>query len=234
MPKAFEVTIQGTYQNQLVINRLSFWNSLDDAAVSGAFPCAQALGFNPLDTSAPTPDSVLDTFLIAQTQHYQADKLFIRNLFSVTDFYQALLTGVGWAGQQVSGTDGQLSFVTQKLTTNRIRTDVRAGTLALTPPSEEFALVDGVLSSGATDLLQDLCNSLNAPPEFTSGQQTGIYVPSVFKKVEYTPDPLKPEKTAYKYPDDIDTLFNTSAIGVTWSYVPRLSSQVSRKVGKGR
>lgn len=234
MPKAFEVTIQGTYQNQQIINRLSFWNSLDTPSVSGAFPLIQALGLDPLDLTAPAVSSVLETFLVAQTNGYQLTKVLVRNLYSVTDFYTLLPTGVGWAGTQPQGVDGMMSFVACKLVTNRIRTDVRAGSLALTPPNEENVTADGTLNSNQTNVMQDLANALNLPPTFSSGQDTGIYVPSVFKKVKYVPEGNDPDEYAYRYPDDINVLFATSAIGVTWQIVGRVTSQTSRRIGKGR
>lgn len=235
MPKAFEVTIQGSYRSQLIINRLTFWNSLTTPSVSASFPLARALGFDPTAVGDPVVDSVFEKFLAPQTQYYQMEKVFIRNLYDVTDFYTMLPVGVGWAGAIPASTAGSASsFVAQKIRTNRIRTDVRSATLALTPPSEGTYDVDGVLTGGHVLLLQDLCDYLNAPPQFTDGLDTGIFVPAVFKKEKYVPDGNEPDEYAYRYPDDIDTLFETSAIGVTWSPVARVSTQTSRRIGKGR
>lgn len=235
MAKAYEVTIQGTYRNQLIINRLSFASDIDDPSVVGAFQLAVALGVDPMTATAPTVDSVLDYLLQAQTAYYQIDKLFLRNLESATDFYQFVVTGVGWQGQIAASSAGSSSsFVSQKLVTNRVRTDVRPGTLALTPPSEGNYDVDGVLTSGQVGVLQDLCTALNAPPSYTAGPTTAQFFPSVFKKEEYVPDPLKPDKTAYRYPEDIQVMLTNSAIGVTWSPVERVTTQTSRRIGKGR
>lgn len=235
MAKAYEVTIQGRYRGQLTINRLSFASDIDDPSVVGAFQLAVALGVNPLDAADPLVDSVLEALLAAQSQYYSLDKLFIRNLESATDFYQFLGTSPGWNGfLPASGATSSTSFVAQKIVTNRVRTDVRAGTLALTPPIDGNYDVDGVMTAPQIALLQDLCDRLNAPPSYTAGPTTAQYFPSVFKKEEYTPDPLKPDKTAYRYPEDIQVMLTQSAIGVTWSVVETVTTQTSRRVGKGR
>lgn len=235
MPKAFEVTIEGQYQNELVVNRLGFYSASDNPQVSSAYTLVQALGFNILDATEPAADTVLALMLLAQTSYYRINKVFARNLFSVTDFYLLPVGGVGWQGAIVASNAGSaMSFQAQKLVTNRVRTDVRAGTLALTAPNEGDFTADGSLTQAKLDLLQDICDYLNAPPSYSSGQETAQFVPAVWKKIKYTPDPAKPHKTAYKYPDDLQTLLDTSAIGVAWSPVTRVTSQVSRRIGKGR
>lgn len=234
MPAAFEVTIQGEFRSQMTINRLCFYTGSAVSTVVGAFQLAQALGYQPSIPAEPLTDSVLFGLTSVQTPSYVMQKLYVRNLYSVTDFWQGILTGAGWAGQSPDGGSGALPFVATKLQTNRIRTDVRAGTLALTPFGETNMDAEGDLSTAALEALADLCNWLNAPPSFTAGSDTASYLPSVFKKEKYIPEGNDADQPAYRYPDSLDALVGSSAIGVTWSPVPRATSQTSRRFGKGR
>ena len=233
MPRAFEITLQGTYSNQQVINRLNFYTSSDDTIVSGAYQLGLALAWDPLAPTTPAAASVLHGYLAAQTPAYQLTKIFSRNLFDPTDFFTTLPSGAGWAGASPDAGAPSLSFVASKLVTNRSRTDVRAGSLSLTPFAEANIGTGGVLTAGAIAVLQTLCDRLNEPPTYTSGGASAVYIPSVFKKVKYVPDPAKPTKFAYRYPDTLAAIEATSAIGIQWQPRSVATSQVSRRIGKG-
>lgn len=233
MATLYEITAIGKYQGQQVVNRLTHVTDIDDPTVVSAFTYAQALGIDPGDTSAPSPDTVLDSLLLCQGSSYQMESLFFRNLFSVIDFYTFVPSGAGWAGQQ-SWTGAVLpSFVSQKFKTNRVRTDIRAGTLSLTPPNEASVNDVGTITGTHLDLMATLVQYLNEPPSYTAGPVTVNFRPSILQKEKYAVPDTDPVRYAYRYYEDKDDQLEHTAIGVTWSLVPTVTTQTSRKVGKG-
>ena len=233
MAKLFELTIKGTYQAQQIINRFNFVTDNDIAATSSAASLLQAAGLITSTPTAPATASMLHRFLQAQTENYQMDELMARNLFDVTDFYTATVSGGGWNGEIVVGADGLMSFVAQKIRTNRVRTDIRRGTAALTPPTEEAVDANGNLAAGQLTVLQALCTELNNEMERSVGADITKFLPAVMKKLEYNVPNTNPVRTAYKYyPSASQQLANT-AYPVAWEPVGRVTSQVSRRVGKG-
>lgn len=233
MAKLFELTIKGTYQNQLVMNRLNFVSDNDNAGTANAAGLLRAAGLVPAAPSAPLTASMLHRFLQAQTDAYQMTELLSRNLYDVTDFYTATVSGGGWNGEIVSGADGLMSFVAQKIRTNRVRTDIRRGTLALTPPTEEAVDAAGNLLVGQLTVLQALCTELNAEMEDSVGEETTIFLPAVMKKQKYQVPDTIPQTEAYRYYSTASIQLANTAYPVVWEPVGTVTSQVSRRVGKG-
>lgn len=234
MATYFEVTLIGSRNSQQVINRLNFTSNIDDAGSTSSTALLAAIGYDAGAPSAPADPSFLLAFLNAQTVAYQLLEILVRNLFSVTDFITQPVTGVGWAGAiAVAAGDATPTFVASKLRTNRVRTDVRRGTLALTGGTEEQIEGADVWSAGYIALLDAAAAELNTPPQFTGGGTTTLYRPSVFGKERYAVPGSDPVRYAYRYWEDPSTFAANAAVGVTWSSVARVTSQVSRKIGRG-
>lgn len=233
MAKMYEVTIEGRYLNQMIINRLGFVSSNDIAATATAFSLARALGIQAAVATGPLTSSVLHRYLQAQTNLYQATQLMVRNLFGPTDFWTASLSGTVWAGEAAAGVDGIMPFVAAKLRTNRVNQDIRRGTLALTALGEENYGADGVIAAGYLTVLNNLAIALNAPPTWTSGSDSTQFFPAVFQKQEYVVPNRTDGRTAWKYYADPAVQLEHTAFPVTWEPVGTLTSQVSRRIGKG-
>ena len=148
MAKMFEVTIQGTYLAQQIINRLTFVSDNDLASTATAFSLTRALGLQASVGLGPLTASAFHRFLQCQTDLYQITQLIVRNLFGPTDFYTAAIAGALWQGEIVAGADGDKPFVAAKIKTNRVNQDIRRGSLALTPPTEEMSDAAGVITAG--------------------------------------------------------------------------------------
>jgi len=234
MATPYVVTIMGELQAQLVMNQLTFLSDIDDPTTTNAYGLLQSLGFDPMDTSAPIPNSVLDTLLQAQTTAYQMNEIVVRSLTSVIDFITQPVTGVSWAGGITVGTgDRAPTFVAARIRTNRVRTDIRRGTLALTPPTEENIDASGNLLVGQLTVLQALCTELNEPMATSEGAETTLFLPAVLKKQKYTvPDTIPPTE-AYRYYSTASAQLANAAYPVVWEPVGQVTSQVSRRVGKG-
>lgn len=234
MAKYFEVTIIGQKTGQQVINRLNFTSNNETVETANSVGLIQALGYQPGTVVEPAEESFLARFLAAQTTGYQIDELIVRNLWSVTDFVTQPVSGGGWQGTiAVASGDAIPTFVSSKLRTNRVRTDVRRGTLSLTGGTEEQIEGLDVWNSAYMTLLGAVATALNTGPTFTSGGASTQFLPSVFKKERYVVPDSDPVRFAYRYYTDF-TLFQANiASPVTWSAVERVSSQVSRKIGRG-
>ena len=185
MAKMFEVTIQGTYLAQQIINRLTFVSDNDLASTATAFSLTRALGLQASVGLGPLTASAFHRFLQCQTDLYQITQLIVRNLFGPTDFYTAAIAGALWQGEIVAGADGDKPFVAAKIKTNRVNQDIRRGSLALTPPTEEMSDAAGVITAGYLTTLNNLCIALNAPPSWTDGTDTTQFLPAVLQKDEY-------------------------------------------------
>lgn len=235
MAKLFEVTIRGTYAGQMVINRINMVSTNDLAATASAFGLLHALGCDPADTEQPRLNSFFDFFTKAQTEAYQITVITARNPYSNLDFITVPVGGPNWAGQiVVASGDGSFSFVAQKLKTNRIRADIRAGTMALTPPSEEDMEGNHALTVLQRSRLAAVGGALNVWPSYTVGADVTSFEPAIVKKEKYVPDPDKPEKVAYRYKkDDEAGQLELTAHPVLWEAVATVTSQTSRRIGKG-
>jgi len=236
MASLFELTIVGTMQSQQIINRLNFVSDIEDPDADNSVGLINALGYDAGTPGTPIANKFFDRFLEAQTTQYQVLELLARNIFEVTDFYTLPVSGSGWAGTITVGAGaGPLMFSAQKLRTNRVRQDIGRGTLALTSPSEAEIEGAGVVTSGQLAKLQAVCDALNAPPLYNGGGEDVRFRPSVLQKMSYEVEQAPPKlpTTAYKYWPDKDDQLQHTALGVTWSPVARITSQTSRKIGKG-
>jgi hypothetical protein len=234
MAKYFEATILGQKNSQLVVNRLNFTSNNETVETANANGLLQALGYQPGTPVEPLDESFLARLLAAQTVAYQIDEIIVRNLWSVTDFITQPVSDSGWAGTiAVPAGDAIPTFVAAKLRTNRVRTDVRRGTLSLTGGTEEQTEGADVWTSGYMTLLTAVATALNAPPTFTSGGASTQFLPSVFKKERYIVPDSDPVRFAYRYYTDFALFQANIASPVTWSAVERVTSQVSRKIGRG-
>lgn len=235
MPGYYEVTIQGSTQGQQIVNRLNFFTASEEITVATALGLAVALGVNPVNVLlGPESDSVLFHYLTLQTNQLQLSQLMIRNIYQVTDFYTVPLAGAGWAGYQTLGAGENLPFVAMKFVTSRTRLDIKAGSLALTAPGESIVDPQGVITSGPfLAAMQDFCDALNAPPFYNVGDNTAEFLPSVFSKQKYEVPDSDPVRYAYRYWPTQSEQSDHSAINVTWSLRDRVTSQTSRRWGKG-
>lgn len=234
MAKYFEATILGQKSGQLIVNRLNFTSSNETVETATSIGLLRALGYDPEETGSPIGATFLADFLAAQTTAYQIDEIIVRNLWSVTDFITQPVSGVGWQGAITVGSgDGLQTFIAAKLRTNRVRTDIRRGTLSLTGGTEEQTEGADVWTAGYLTLLSNVAARLNTPPSFTSGGASTQFLPSVFKKERYIVPDSDPVRFAYRYYTDFALFQANIASPVTWSAVERVTSQVSRKIGRG-
>jgi len=175
--------------------------------------------------------------LAAQTVRYSMREIQVRSLTSVIDFITQPLLTEFWSGTIPVPTEDQaVNFVASRLRTNRVRTDIRRGTLALSGGTEEMIETGDKWNAAYMPLLGQAAFRLNEPHTYTVGEVTTTFRNAVFQKEKYVSRPggmnLSP-RYAYRYYTDEEEFLAHTAVGVTWSAVEDVSSQVTRKFGRG-
>jgi hypothetical protein len=60
------------------------------------------------------------------------------------------------------------------------------------------------------------------------------FAPAIVGKEKYTPDPLKPDRYAYRYYPTLAEQMEHVAQGFNWDVYNQVRTQVSRQYGRGR
>jgi len=229
MATLFEVEIYGAFRGKSTISQLTFASDVDDVGTTNALALAQALGYQPGIPDTPADDSVLNAIILGQTSDYVMKELFVRSLYNVNDFVTFVLDTAGYTGAVVPAAFTKMvAFAAMKLRTNRVRTDIRRGTLALTPFPETSSSDGRVWDGAAITAMTDICTALNAPPHWPLVDPVTTYRPAVFSKMKYVTrvgTETKGPRWAYKYYPTEEEQFQHVAIGVTWSPVTVIRSQ---------
>jgi hypothetical protein len=229
--KLYEVTLKG-----LVKTSQAIWRSnwlLDNALAGTALNLAFALGYDPGDTAEPIADSILEAFLNACIGNSVAQSLEVRNIYDVTDFVTYALPST-WGGGLTGGAY-MPTFVNGRIKSNRVRTDIRAG----------GAQTWGVPESGVDDADLLTGTALGAATTWADYMTAGAagfvtitpttWVSVIVQKQKYEVPDSDPVRYAYRYyPADMEaTQFEKLAYPLTWTVQSAVSSQTSRKVGRG-
>jgi len=229
MATLFEVEIYATFRGKPTVSQLTFASDVDDVGTTNALALAQAMGYQTSLPDTPGDESVLLAMVNAATSDYVMKELFVRSLYNVSDFVTFVLDTAGYTGAVVPGAGTKMvAFTAMKLRTNRVRTDIRRGTLALTPYTEGSSS-DGLNWDGAAiTAMTAVCTALNAPPHWPLVDPVTTYRPCIISKERYVSraggENLSP-RYAYRYYEDEEEQFQHVAIGVTWSPVTRIRSQ---------
>lgn len=231
-----EVTLAMTYRNQQCINRWNYISGGTPAAVSLSFALASAFGSIydlvavPPGYPVDTPMSYIAAIVVAGVQFQQ---LTVKNVYSVTDFYQTPFVHpyVGNA----AGT-GSSPVLAAGFRTNLVRTDVARGTKRFVGISENFLAEGGVIEETAVDEMNNLAASMSEILTYDDEGNTLTFTPAVCGKQEYDPNPDNPDANhrAYRYfPTEAEQLAKTAS-GVLWQAYDTARSQSSRQYGRGR
>lgn len=232
----YEVVLQQTYAGQQIINRWNYIGTGTPAAVTGSFALCAALGAI-YDTAAVPPayppTKLMRLISAAQNTGVAFDLLSVKNIYSVTDFYESpfiqALNGVYASGEAMS------PFMAYGMRTNRVRTDVRRATKRFTGCNEGSVGAQGaLLPAFVTAQLNPIRAEMSAVLTYNDEGNTITFAPCVCGKQKYTPDPAKPEKVAYRYYATESEQVAKSAQGIIWDVYPQARSQTSRQVGRGR
>lgn len=231
----YEVILQQTYFGQEIINRWNYISQGTPAAVSGSFALTSALGaiFDAVAVPPAYPVGLLMRLLAsAQANDVTFDFLSVRNLYSVTDFYETPFLNP-LTGTQTSESLSPVNAFGFR--TNRVRTDIRRGTKRLVGVTVD-AVVDGgtVATAFVNAQLNPIATEMSQVLEYNDEGNALTFTPAIFGRERYLPDPERPDRPAYRYyPTEVEQLEHV-ATGILWDAYPQTRSQTSRQYGKGR
>lgn len=236
----YEVTVTGEIQSQQAIWR-STWDAvlLPEAGTLYAYRLLQALGFDEAGPDIPVGDSVFSKFSECCIGQSLISSLFARNLYDPLDFYEIPLLDA-WIGGQVGGLY-MPPFVNAQWRSNRTNLDVRRGHFSTWGIQE--ANVDDASNVVGIDLLEpmdELASLMSGELVHTIGLQSYRFRSCVLSKERYmvpgtgTDAVTNPARWAYKYYATEEEQRDHAAFDLTWAPMTKVSSRMSRKVGRGR
>lgn len=232
----YEVVLQQTYAAQQCINRFNYVSSGVPAAVTGSFALAQSLGSiwdGALVPPAYPPTKLMRKIAGMQSTSVTFDLLSVKNLYSVTDFYESPFIQA-LAGAQ-SGTDNVTPALAYGFRTNRVRTDIRRATKRFTGVIEANMQTGGnILPAFLTAQMAVVAAEMSLVQNYNDSGNTITFSPAVCGKESYPSNPQHPERMAYRYYATEALQLQHTALGVIWDPYSTIRTQVSRQYGRGR
>lgn len=226
----YEVTLQGRYFNQQVINRWNYLSTGTPAVVTGAFGLAYAFGAIPDGLPPLFPsDSILAAIRQMTTSTMIWTSLTVRAAsdYAPTDFYEAPF-GTGLTGNQPA--QGESPTVAFGFRTNIVRTDIRRATKRFAGVGEDVVDAGGVITAGGLGNMTDLAEKMSAVLSYDDEGSVISYAPCVVSKELYHPEP---GKNAYRYYPTLSEQLEHVALGIVWSPYTTTRTQTSRQYGRG-
>jgi hypothetical protein len=224
-----EAVLTQEMAGQLVVNRFHYVSTGTPAAVTLSFGLLTAMGF--LNSRMTGATFELNT-LAAQIQNAQAQSVVfksmaVRDLYSVTDFYETAYTSniIG----QVSG-DAMSPAVAIGFYSNRVRTDVRRGQKRFAGVPESSVSNNGMIASTALTQLNGFAYFLGLPLEYDDEGNTITYSPAVLSFEEYT---TPSGKRAYRKYATASAQLEHTALGILYTLHNSVRTQTSRQYGRG-
>jgi len=222
----YELVLRGEFLGEQTINRFHYNQSGTPAAVSGSFALVSALGF--IQDGGITPAG---TLFAAISNMLSTSQTFVevtcKALYDVEDFYV-----LPYIPPLAGGATGEASptFVAYGFTSNRVRTDIRRGQKRFAGCSETYLAPGGVLTGAGITAALPLADALGETVTYDDEGNTITFNPVVLSFEKYAPSV---GKVAYRPYATLAAQLTHMAAGITWNYRPTVTSQNSRKVGRG-
>jgi len=230
--KLYEVVLQGTLFNQLIVNRWNYRSDGDDVPSKNSFGLVSAMGLIP--TSGDFPASTVgDAMQALASTSMTWQQVICRAVYDPVDFVDIpfVPNAEGDEGAAVS----EAPFTAYGFRTNRVRTDIGRGYKRFAGVTEDAVDAGGVIASAVTSSLGALAGFMSDVLSFTESGLTITFTPCVVKKQKYTTPAGNP---AYRYIPVADggesAQLDDIATGITWEPYTQVRTQVSRQYGKGR
>lgn len=218
----YEVVVRQRYFGKNPINVFHFSSTGTPASVSGAFALMSAMGFVD-DGGVFDPDTLFDKWrnLVSNQVHFA--EVQVAAMYDVEDFYvRPFLTDVTGARVEQAMTPVNA----YGLHSSRVRTDIQSGSKRFVGCTEGQVDAGGQLSSDALSFGAQMAEVLTAPFEYDDEGNVITFRSCILKFAPYT---TPKGNTAYKKQIDLATQLDNAAIGVVWSVMPFVRSQVSRQ-----
>lgn len=212
----FEVTLVGDYLGQQVRN-VFHYRYIGDALLD--FVGAEEIANSFVSTFFGASGSALRSGVFSDQIFYRS--LRVKNLFDVGEFTESLFP-TPFSG--VTTSEGAPPFISVGYRTPWLGGEVRRGMKRFSGVAEA-AYDSGVLNSFATAGLNSLRSALGSSLVVDAGQA----VPVIVGRIKYT---TSDGKEAYRLPENLAQATRVGS-GTVWEYLPRVTTQNSRKVGRG-
>ena len=220
----YEITLRSVYKLQQCINRFPYW------ADTSGFQAPSALELLVLAGFIPDPDTGLidsDTLFASIIALVSGGVFFVsaeaRELYSISDFYEAGYSPGFQGGEAVVGSAPFLAF---GLTSSRVLTTVKRGSKRFVGVTEDDIDEGGALSTDAITRLALVGERMSA--NFSG--ESSVYEPATFGFEPYT---TASGRTAYRKFTDPDDQLEHTAHPVVYSVMANVRSQTSRQYGRG-
>lgn len=231
MAKLMELVIQGQTTTGMFINKYNLFNTSLGAGATAALNVIEACGYDSGAPTTPVANSIFARYLGLTFPLFEFTQFYCRDVYDVNDFAQVNVSGVGWQGSRPTSTMEYPAFV-GKIKSTRTRQDIKAGFKAL-PPMGEVDLISptGVLAASYITAVSTFVATLadGVSPFVGLGQY--FFGWTIVGKEEYT---TPSGKKAYRYYEDPATQYEHLAQPVTWTPIERVTTQNTRKFGRGR
>lgn len=224
----FEVVLEQEYAGQTCINRWNYVSSGTPAAVSLSFALMVAMGWVQEGVPLAFPSgTVARTIQAAQSNAVRFVQVAVKDVFSVTDFYE-LPYPAGVMGSVAA--EGLSPALAWGFRTNRVRSDVSRGYKRIVGMTEDRVGAQGIIVAGSMDIPQNIADAMSDVLTYDDEGNTLTFTPCVAGKDSYTTDS---GRTAYRYYPDLTEQLEHTAVGVVWSPYTSARTQTSRQYGRG-
>lgn len=221
-----ELLVRQAYFGQQLINRFHYVSSGTPAAVSLSYALTYAFGV--VDTAgtypATAPFSVWRSSVIPQLTFIETEA---KNLYSPTDFYTRPWT-TPLAGTNVG--EAASPVLAYGLRSSRVRTDIRRGFKRIGGVNESWVDAGGVLNATAVTQWSTFATRISQVLSFNDEGNTITFSPVVLGYEEYT---TPSGRSAYRPYATESAQLDHAALGIVYSVMPNIRSQVSRQYGRG-
>jgi len=225
----YEVTLRQRYFDQACINTWNYAAEDGLGVTHSALELLTLMGFIPEGDPLALPADTVAALILAQ-QNAGVEWLSVeaRELYSLTDFYEAAYSPA-LTGGLTSG-DAMSPFVAYGLFSNRVRTDIRRGFKRFVGVSEGQVSSGGVLSGGALTWMTSVADAMS---ETLDGVASSYFPCIVSRLKEAIPDtdPVRYRYVLYPDPAEQDEHI---ALNVSWASYTQVRSQTSRQYGRGQ
>jgi len=226
----YELTLEGEYAGQQIINRWNYLSSGAAVGITGAAALLNAAGF--IDTAGNMPADTLGRAIqLLLSEEYSFIQVIAKAIREApTDFYDYGYPAGTTAA--AGSTEGMSPVVSYGFRTNLVRTDIARATKRFVGVVEGNVGPLGELTSTAKTTVQDIADLMSETLSYTDGGSSLTFAPVVVSKEKY--HPVGKTTWAYKYYDTIAEQLEHIGEGIVWSPYNFVRSQTSRQVGHGR
>ncbi len=224
----YSLKIAQTYNGQQCINEWHYLGSGTPAAVTMSFALASAFGCIE-SGGAYDPGTPFGSMKAFQTTDVSYQEVITKNLYSVTDFYTTAFA-VGAHGDSSNASGAQPSFMAYPFRTNRVRTDIRRGQKRYVGIAEANVDNFGTIAGATFTALAAHAALLSDNLTYDDEGNTLTFSPCVIQLKKDVTDPDNPKYIPW--PTEAEQLAHL-AQGVVWTALPAVTTQNSRKIGRG-